>query len=150
MWLEIERFCFYLQYFTARKDSYVTKHHGLAPHPRVAEDYIKNASSIKVHKHCHAGSCSLDLWRTKSPHQQQMVEILGFCFTNSYSTMTQCAKPKLQHHLIKIGVSNAPVSHTTKGFCETRQLNTSSVAILHVFEQIGYRATYYNTATNLW
>lgn len=63
--------------------------------------------------------------------------------------MKQCAKPKLHDHLFKTEVLKAPVSHTTKGFCETRQLNTSSVAILHVFEQIGYRETYYNTATNL-
>ena len=47
------------------------KHHGLEQHPQVAEQNLKHAAAVDVHKHFQSGSCALeDVWHTKSPRHR--------------------------------------------------------------------------------
>ena len=87
-----------------------TKHHGLVPHPHVAE-YLKYSASINVHNHYHTGSVALeDIWHTKNPHRRQLAGILGFYFTNGYLAMKYFSNSSLPHHQFKMAAANALVA----------------------------------------
>ena len=47
-----------------------TKQHGMVPHPRDVEEYLKYSASTDVHNHYHTRNVGLkDIWHTQSPHR---------------------------------------------------------------------------------
>ena len=95
-----------------------TKHHGLVPHPCVAEESLKYSVSIDVHNHYCTGSVGLeDIWHTKNPHRRQLADILGFYFTNGYLAMKYFSNPSLPHHQFKMAAANALVTYKTASLC---------------------------------
>ena len=115
-----------------------TKHHGLVPHPPVAEEYLKYSASTDVHNH-RTGSVGLeDIWHTKNPQRWQLAGILGFCFTNGYLAMKYFSKPSLPHFQFKMAATNSLVASKTTNLCWTLQILENNEANLHEIIRIGY------------
>ena len=86
-----------------------------------------------------SGSCGVEnIWHPKNPYHRQFAGILGFCFTNAFLAMKYFSKSKLPNHQVKITELNTFASYKSVNISETRQLNTSSEAVLHPGHRIGF------------
>ena len=109
-----------------------TKHHGLVPHPQVAETCLKYAASINIHNHVGTGSSAFeDVWKTLNPNRHQLAGILGFCLTNAFLAMPHFQNPKLEHYIFKISASNSLNSSNSLKFIlvsnkKTRGINRNA------------------------
>ena len=118
----------------------VTKHHGLISRPKVAETYLKYATSIDIHNHTRSGSRALeDVWKTLNPRRRQLAGILGFCFTNGFLATKYFKENTVQHHEFKMKASYALVNFKEATSCQTRSfLNVSQDEVLHKLQKLQY------------
>ena len=85
--------------------SHKTKH-GPVQRPKVADAYLKPATSIKKHNHVRTDSLDLeDPWQTNAI----ITGMTGFIFTNSYLTLYQffTKRMTMEHHQFKRNLANS-------------------------------------------